>query len=1194
MIILTGSNLGERQRELNTKVKEAASQFVAFDQIKDTAEESDVDKFFKIDLASKYLNIDYIIEVLKSGDSLFISRAIKCSWIYGTSFLHVINADNLHNNVIPFMSSKMKKKLLAAIALHVRDEYRAAEFYKYCMENKLQNIAFKFLNYTSDNIKLEVLKDKTVCNHLTVQYESEYLKHFIGPSFTLADAYIKAFNETNRLQVFRGLSYLYTVSEVKYLDLLEKYVVLGPYTHTFLGIRVSKGILKNHKDRVLKKPSLYLRILSKGAVKKYATAEDARIYAAAVLPDNVELFWNQNYTTKYKYILDKITVGKFQFVKQIFTAKYPEQLLETIPVFYQKQLYRIMTAEEKETWALKQIASENEILGIGKDYLWYKFVSFEKAFGEIKKLVLITTDNVKRAEMMLILVDSAKTQRDVEKLLKYYYERHANEQKFMKENFLDRVLHNFNVFEFDNDCWTVLNKMFYNLEVYNITDYTSKTEYRIVALIYYVINRKVVPEAIKNKINGEMQFYSLKTNTDKLTKEQKDMVYEYLFNSYMDEIKKCEKAPYVDEVKYRLRRFIHFILDLLDQNDKTKEDIPELVNVFMRLDWAEFECHKLICDRSRREITKVDLLRDLKKDAQLLVEHLPLVKNNMNSSYKYDISTVLRKLKTYFSHDIAKEYLKFFDKILTEDQLWHKLTQAAAHAIFQLGDEKFKVDFMAKYAPKESAIDRSVIDEKLLRIQIAICAHACYSRPPVPLKSMLMYIKGDYVHFCLPMFHYYLANLPLPLCIEFVESILDTPVSIQKHGIRLAFECFNAESLNTLVSRAWSKTKNVSLRMIIYKAIFTKISQVTSGQDILFDTLKKLTLSLTPDDDDEIFCLLISRQLPDHLMLECIEMAWKVVSQFPPKPANLTHVRNVVMFMCTKIDTIRQEFVHGIIEQFIGTVFIQEEEYAIKLNSEAAALIDAKWKLTATYIINVKGNDDIGKKMKLTTQILKKCLKDPGVRERKRALLKTCFNFIHDLEKISYCQDFQHYENVNKIMQLVLETLDEALAIEEIYMEVWDIRLGIVARKVIAESKEKYPEPEQIDKQAIKEIANNFANGLGTLIKEFVDKDLFFATFSSDIQNKIISKTQTLKNLIDSNTKFTDMMTNVCLGMMSFEVTQIYLLVLNLLPASCRYEYEEEFKAVIIKVNQMNSKEIRCNLFRKLANPDYDGCDLMS
>ncbi|KAJ8708335.1 hypothetical protein PYW07_010460 [Mythimna separata] len=1184
MIILTGSNLGERQRELNEKVKEATAKSVEFDEIKDTVEESDVDKLFKIDLASKYLNVDYIIEVLKSGDSLFVSRALnKSTWIHGEAFSHIINVDNLHKNVIPFMSIKMKKKLLASIAVHVKNEIRAEEFYKYCMENQLKTIAMKFLNYTSENFKLEALKDKTVY-HMIVQFESDYLKHFFGSSFTLAEAFIKAFYEISRLKVFRGLSFLYTVSDVKYLDLLEKYVVVDAYQHTFLGLRISKSIMKQHKDRVLKNPSLYIRILSTGAVKKYVTAEDARIYAVAVLPDVVELFWNQNYMKKYKHFLDKITVGKFQFVKQIFTDKYPEQDFETTPTFYHKQLYKLMTAEEKETWALKQIDSENEILGIGKDYLWYKFVSFKKAFEEIKKLVRITTDNSRRADMVLVLIESAKTQRDLEKLLKYYNERHANEAKFSKENFLDRILHNFNVFEFDEDCWTAFNKMFHNLEVYNITDYNSKAEFRIIALIYCIINKKEVPKAIKKHFNSKMQFYTLKTNTDKLTKEQQDMVFQYLLNFYMDEIKKFEDVPYEDEVKYGLRKYIHFTLDLLDQYDRTKEDCPELVNEFMKLDWSEFECHNLIRGKSKKELTKDDLMRDLKKDAKLLVEQLPLIKTKIDRSYTYDISTVLKKLKTYFSDDIAKEYLKFFDSLLTEKQLGYSVDETAAHGIFQLGDEKFKVAFMAKYTPKESKINHREIGVKWLRIQQAICAHACYSRPPVPLKSILVYIKGDYVHSCLPMFNHYLAHLPLPACIEFVEALLDTPVSIQKHGIRLAFECFDPESLNTVVLRAWKKTKNVTLRLIMYKAVLTKISKVTVGQDLLFGTLKTLTLLLNPDDDDDVFGILLSR-LPDHLMPEFIEVVWKLVCTFPPKPVNLSRTRNVVLHICNKIDTIRQDFVQGIIEQFIGTVFIQEEEYDIKLNSDAAALVDAKWKLTATYIINIMDEDDIAKKLDLTKLILNKCLKNPGARERKRALLKTCFNFIHDLESKTFCQDVKHYENVNKIMQLVLETIEEDLPIEEIYMEVWEIRLGIVARTVIAESKRKYPEQDQINKQVIKEIANNFANGLGILINEFVEKEMFFTTFSSDIQNKIISKTQTLKNIIDSSTKFTDMMTYVCLGLMEFEVTQIYLLVLNLLPASCRYEYEEAFAAIVVKVDKMNNKEVRCNLFRKLKNP---------
>ncbi|KAF9795969.1 hypothetical protein SFRURICE_010066, partial [Spodoptera frugiperda] len=141
MIILTGKNLGERHKDLNAKVKEAREKRVDFDELKRTPEQSDVDKLFKIALASKYINIDYIVEVLKCGDPLYISKALKCVWMYDDKYAHIINPDNLQNNIIPFMSTKMKKKMLTAVSMHVRNESRAAEFYNYCMNIGCPNIA---------------------------------------------------------------------------------------------------------------------------------------------------------------------------------------------------------------------------------------------------------------------------------------------------------------------------------------------------------------------------------------------------------------------------------------------------------------------------------------------------------------------------------------------------------------------------------------------------------------------------------------------------------------------------------------------------------------------------------------------------------------------------------------------------------------------------------------------------------------------------------------------------------------------------------------------------------------------------------------------------------------------------------------------------------------------------------------------
>lgn len=1182
MIILTGKNLGERHKDLNAKVKEAREKRVDFDELKRTPEQSDVDKLFKIALASKYINIDYIVEVLKCGDPLYISKALKCVWMYDDKYAHIINPDNLQNNIIPFMSTKMKKKMLTAVSMHVRNESRAAEFYNYCMNIGCPNIAYKFLYFTNENFKLKIIEDPLKQSAMLPTYNENgvNVKHFIGSSFILADVFLSNLNVTTRNEMLSTLSYLYTFSEDKYLNLLEKYTDLT-YSYgikRFLTLRISKSIMKKHKDRVLKTPKMYVSILNANAIVKYSTVEDAKIYAIAFFPDNInEFWWNKNYLNEHKYFLDKITTGKFQFIKEMFTSKFPGEEFEMSLRFYQNSCYEIMTAAERETWALQQIASEKEILGKGQDYQWYKFINFEKAFKEMKKLVLITPNRTKRADMMLILIESAKNQRELETLLKHFYERHVNEQKYVKENFLDKVMNYFNVYEFDTGCWEALNIMFHNLEVYSSTDYISKSEYRIIALIYHIIHNIEIPDALRNNIASRMQFYSLKQNTDKLTKEQTEKVFQYLFNLYMDKIREFENVPYNDDVKGDLRKYIFNILDLLDQYEKTKEHIPELVNHFMKLDWSEFEYHKFI--KISTNAPPLNLLHDLKSDSKLLIERLPLVRKKMNESYTYNISTILKKLRIYFSQDVAKECLRFFNSLLDEEKLWHREAQAVVHALFQLGDENFKVDLMKKFAPKEATINHSEIDEKLLRIQMAICSHVLYSRPPVPLECIFMYLKGDYVPFCLPMFNALLSDLPLPLCINFVENLLDKPVSIQKHGIRLAFQCFNTETFNTVILRAWKKTKNVSLRDVIFDALYNKISTSESGQEALFETLKSIILTLKHDDDDAIFNLITSCTLPEHFAMESIMMAWKVVSQFPPKLTNLNRMRDLVICFTNNIDKIRPDIVYEIVDTFIASVFRpDEEDVKGKLSSEAISLISSKWRLTATFIVHLN-NDDLDKKIELTKLILMKCFKPHKV-ENKHILIETGMRFISQLEDASYSQTPSRFGNINRVMQAVIQTLQDVFTTEEIYLRIWELQLGIVARKAIQSAGIIY-----------ENAAHDFGRELGNLVKEYVDKELFFNSFLLRIHDLLITKITNVTSILNLNNT-DNFYVKLCRELLSFETIETYWLVLYLLPC---YSSDlppqvdrNDYVYITNKLYNLNNKELRFYMFDKFAGPGKD------
>lgn len=70
--------MGARYRHYNSLVKLSADLQLEFKLIKNTPESVPIDILFKIDLASQYRNVDYILEILSDDDMLYVSRALKC------------------------------------------------------------------------------------------------------------------------------------------------------------------------------------------------------------------------------------------------------------------------------------------------------------------------------------------------------------------------------------------------------------------------------------------------------------------------------------------------------------------------------------------------------------------------------------------------------------------------------------------------------------------------------------------------------------------------------------------------------------------------------------------------------------------------------------------------------------------------------------------------------------------------------------------------------------------------------------------------------------------------------------------------------------------------------------------------------------------------------------------------------------
>ncbi|XP_063619511.1 uncharacterized protein LOC134792200 [Cydia splendana] len=1191
MLTFQGKNLWERQKELNLKVREAAQQKVNFQDVKSAQEYSDVDRLFKIDLASKYKDTDYFIDVLKCGDSLYISRALKWEWIYEDAYSHIINPDYLHHNIFPRMSFKMKIKTLSTIAKQIRDEARAQLFYEYCINTNMKNNAYKFVKFTSVSFKQETLPD-------FVEHDRDTQSHkdMIGNSLRLADVYGAKCRGS-----ISDLSYLYSVNDVEYLKLVEKHTKINDHYYNSykddsrFGRKLSRSILKKHKTRILNNPLPYLMLLKKSELIKYSSSDDARKFAVALLPKEVDRFWRTNYYKTHKHILDLVkSESLYEFMKQIFSDKYPNEDFEMTKEFYESKYYDLMTVKEREAWALMHIENKTGVIPEEEDYRWYEFVNFPQAFEEIKKKIRITTNADKRSNMLETLIKSATSQNELNLLLSYYYERHVNERSHLKNKFLKNVTEVHSVFELDGVCWDAFDKLLHSLDVYNSCSGGEWNEFLCDSLVYHIINKRTLSNNFTQHLNNRRYLDSIKERSDMLCADKKDLVYNYVFQFLTDKIKGFELLDYTEEVKKQVRGCLELMIRW-KRNFKKDGEFPEIALKFMKLDLDSFD--NIVNPKSvtkEKDISEGFLIRCLKQDPTVILENFSLIEKKFKSpSCDFRLNTVLKKMKIYFSNDLAKQYLDLCKTSLSnisskdEDEKYGFIYDRNAifaniYAIFQLGDEHTKTEFMDKHAPTNSKIEYDKIHKYLMYTQEAICRLHCYSRPPVPLAKSALYLKGDYVHLSNDMFNMYLMKLtPIPRT-EFIKFLLDSPVSIQKRGLRLAFHAFESSELKDIVSNVWKKTKNVSVRCNLYKSIVQKIkNEKKKSQLELFELLKELTTRIHQDDDEELFKYFTGDKIPEYLRGEYLETAWKTVLALPENKANIQRRTDVAKAMQSNIVLIDESHVEALVYGHVRKRLSQEELRPEEI-SHIEPLNEALWDFVVEYIVNVDTELKQAKSLNVVKLIVEECFNHWNVTHNTENFVYQLFfkDFVNKLDCIIYYYRTTDSSRVIRIFEYLLESSEKKFGLREMYSYYWDWKLSVITRTVI-NGRDEFN----------KEVHIHFGSELGMFVKYLKKRNCYYNSFLSKIMGKIKQFIRILNIRKTESITENDLKVLIAYGLTLQETLETSMLALHLLPQDLTTisVAGNELQEVINTIKKQDNEELNAFMNDKFI---YSDCKL--
>lgn len=902
-LVLKGDNLGQKHENYNKLVQEALYNKQAI-ELKLSGDD-DIQNLLKIDIACKTRNIEFLLEVLKSDDSFYVSRAIKKSkWlIVDKQYSHIVNPVYLHTELLPRMTTAAFNKLMLSIRLNLKDSDRVEEFYKYIAE-KDRKFSFKWLQHCSVTF---------IENEIRIHGDSVplyILRRLVEKSMTILLIMLDS-SSYSRFPLVKDTIFLEKTDIEKYLDAVESHIEhRSEYINR--SRRTTTILMTRCPDRILDKFEFYSGALHLPTfVKHLKEKQDIQTFLLKHA-QNEKLKRFYTYSNMEPFIKHMSKDNKFEFVKKIFIHKEYSKSQEDGPCDY--------------NWGMPR----------DKMYRWYKFAPFDEAFTDLKKLIRAESSAASRSSMLQVLISCAgRNPTHVRTLLKFYHQKHINEPFIFKSQFVNKFLSQFNTHEFDDETWNTLNQLFQSMEVY--TDSENNVQSCIVSIIVrHVVRGDKLPDIINNRfIFDTMKQYQRKLKK----KEEKDAVFNYLYNHAVTRSEN-QKITTESELEYAIR-VCESLLHLLKDWKKDLQDFPYVmkrVKYLVRINqenawntslnllynfnkqWKKemFEESILMCP------TVKVCANALKHDAGLLMRHKVEVEAILKND-AVSLVCLINKVRTYWSDSLAEEWKKIYLNSLKSSE-GHK---ALVLGLCTLLNQKQFNDIAKKYAPSQNKIDWNDIDELVLSIQKQLAKNMFKARPLLPLETVLWYAKGDYLHFTVHSLNAILSQLSTHKLREYMPKLLNEPVSLQKFGVRYAFGKLSSQELIPVLTDIWNSTKNCTIRAVLFKqthAILCKEHNTAQINEI-WELLKMFIDNLSTEENHQIYKILgKAANAPACVRNQFYMKSYIFLKSLPATVECESIIRNMDVSAPDMMESLDDEFVANVMLKSIDKKFTKNHD----------------------------------------------------------------------------------------------------------------------------------------------------------------------------------------------------------------------------------------------------------------------------
>lgn len=546
---LKGGNLGEIHKYLNTIVNNYIKNDTSFEEASSEVGEIDIGYLIKIELASHYRNVKFILHILKSEDNFLVSRAIKKStWlITDDTYADIINPDYLFSELLPHMTGKAVNKLLLHIRLHLKNSRRVDNFFRYYAKYDI-DIAVKWLPHCSKHVIKDAVKNYSsklnikLFKRLCEKYKIEMFHDFRHEN-EMNEIYSKAATQILKIENCR-----------------DTFVVMVPHEHCQRNFKFNKKqtsiILTHCPQIVFQNFDKYANKLHIPTLGKYIGSDKIKdfLIEETFKVDGEEFFQYDNLSPLIKLMSPK---EKQEFMIEYF-VKISNEIVKTDKI----------TADYLFKRRLLGLYQNNK----SQFLLWFKMVPFKHAFESLPKL----EEFGKHTFVANILLNAANNDlNDIHTVIEYYHKTHKTQSHKLKIEFICNLLMYSRPHKLVKS-WILLNEIFESMGVYEKESNNDVQKCLEFNVIYKVLNQTAVPKIVKDKI----KFNTFKFVKNKLNHEEKELIFEYLYNECVTKLKSLpiNKENFEDTIEVLTN-----ILDLCLDWDKDIRSFPSIINKIKEL-----------------------------------------------------------------------------------------------------------------------------------------------------------------------------------------------------------------------------------------------------------------------------------------------------------------------------------------------------------------------------------------------------------------------------------------------------------------------------------------------------------------------------------------------------------------------------------------------------------------------------------